>query len=101
MIPRPIRRSLVSFRIALFAAAGLLPAIGAHAAAGDDAPAPNRAAWMRTAKWGIMNHYLADWISRANKIDMTVEKWNDLVDHFDVEALAEQVQSVGAGWYQI
>lgn len=56
---------------------------------------------MREARWGVMNHYLADWIARGGGEKMTVEKWNDLVDHFDVEALAQQLESVGARYYQI
>jgi Alpha-L-fucosidase len=61
----------------------------------------NRAAWMATARWGVMNHYLADWIARATREPMTVEKWNSLIDRFDVEGLAEQLKSAGAGYYQI
>lgn len=64
-------------------------------------PTPNRAAWMVNAHWGVMNHYLADWIARTTHQPMTIERWNSLVDHFDVEALAEQLKSVGAGYYQI
>lgn len=63
--------------------------------------AAHRAAWMQEAKWGIMNHYLADWIARSENIQMNVEQWNKLVDGFDVEGLAEQVNSVGAGYYII
>jgi hypothetical protein len=32
---------------------------------------------------------------------MSIERWNGLVDHFDVERLAEQVKSTGAGYYII
>jgi hypothetical protein len=56
------------------------------------AEAEDRAAWMREAQWGVMNHYLADWKAREWKMQMSVEKWNDLVDHFDVEGLAEQLR---------
>ncbi len=61
----------------------------------------NRAAWMAAARWGIMNHYLADWIARATHEPMTVARWNLLVDKFDVEGLAQQIKSTGAGYYQI
>src|SRR5579862_206715 len=55
----------------------------------QDVPVPdNRAAWMPVARWGVMNHYLADWIARTTHEPMSVERWNLLVDHFDVEALA-------------
>ncbi len=60
-----------------------------------------RAAWMTEARWGVMTHYLADWKAREMKEQMTVEKWNDMVSRFDVEGLAEQLKSVGAGYYVI
>ncbi len=63
--------------------------------------AQDRAAWMRQARWGVMTHYLADWIARGSGEQISVERWNLLVDHFDVEAVARQLQSVGAGYYQI
>src|ERR1700690_3617369 len=63
--------------------------------------APNRAAWMSAARWGVMNHYLADWIARTTHEPMTIERWNALVDHFDVDTLAEQLKSAGAAYYQI
>jgi hypothetical protein len=56
---------------------------------------------MAKAHWGVMNHYLADWMARATHEPMTIERWNNLVDHFDVEALADQLKSVGAAYYQI
>lgn len=77
----------------LFACAVLLCA--------QDASTPNRAAWMRTAKWGVMGHYLADWQAKVHHLSMTVEDWNRLVDGFDVEGLATQLSSVGASYYQI
>src|SRR5437870_2003919 len=55
---------------------------------------PGRADWMREAKFGVMNHYLADWIARKEKLPdnrMTVEHWNDLIDHFDADRLAAQI----------
>ncbi len=61
----------------------------------------DRAAWMREARWGVMNHYLADWIARRERVRMSVEEWNDLIDHFDVEGLAKQIESVGAGYHLI
>jgi alpha-L-fucosidase-like protein len=63
--------------------------------------AEDRAAWMKQAQWGVMTHFLADWIARTHHIDMNIEEWNKLVDGFDVEALAKQLQSAGAGYYQI
>ncbi|HEY8994642.1 MAG TPA: alpha-L-fucosidase [Lacunisphaera sp.] len=60
-----------------------------------------RADWMRTARWGVMTHYLADWRAQVDGGEMTVERWNRLIDGFDVETLAAQLQSVGAGYYLI
>lgn len=65
------------------------------------AQAKDRTAWMQEAKWGVMNHYLADWIARVEKMEMDVEQWNKLIDNFDVEGLAGQLESVGAGYYLI
>jgi hypothetical protein len=63
--------------------------------------AEDRAAWMKNARWGVMTHYLADWRARADREPASVEHWNELVDHFDVEGLAKQLQEVGAGYYLI
>jgi hypothetical protein len=62
---------------------------------------PHRAAWMKGARWGVMTHYLADWRARADKEQMSVENWNRMIDNFDVEGLAKQLESVGAGYYLI
>src|SRR5689334_4650953 len=61
----------------------------------------NRADWMAKAQWGVMTHYLADWKAKDNNMEMSVEKWNSLIDNFDAEALARQLQSVGAKYYLI
>ncbi len=75
--------------------AGLLVSWAISAAAQD------RAAWMREARWGVMTHYLADWQSRAHHLDMSVEQWNKLVDGFDAEGIARELQTAGAHYYQI
>ena len=59
----------------------------------------NRAGWMKEARWGVMNHYLADWLADSYQIEMSPAKWNQLVDAFDVEAIANQLDSIGAGYY--
>ena len=64
------------------------------AANGED-----RTAWMKEAKWGVMTHYLANWIAQVHNEQMSVERWNELVDNFNVEGLAEQIKSVGAGYH--
>lgn len=56
---------------------------------------------MTQAKWGVMNHYLADLQGKVYKLKMSVDEWNKLIDNFDTEALAEQLHSVGASYYQI
>ena len=63
----------------------------------------HRADWMQNSRysWGVMTHYLADGQARVHKLDMTVNKWNTLVDGFDVEGLAKQLEFVGAGHYQL
>jgi alpha-L-fucosidase len=53
---------------------------------------------MQQAGWGVMVHYLADWKDRDHNLGLNVEKWNELVDRFDVEGLATQLKSVGAGY---
>ena len=63
--------------------------------------AKHRAAWMKEARWGVMTHYLADWRAKVDNEKMSVENWNEMIDHFDVEGLAEQIKSVGAGYYLI
>ena len=65
------------------------------------AETPARAAWMRDAGWGVMVHYLHDWIMRGQRDQMTPDNWNRLVDGFDVHALATQLKSIGAGYFLI
>ena len=62
---------------------------------------PDRAAWMQQSRWGVMTHYLADWKARESGERMTVDRWNRMIDRFDVETLAEQLKSAGAGYYII
>jgi hypothetical protein len=54
---------------------------------------------MREARWGVMTHFLAEWI--APEAHRTVEDWNRLVDAFDAQGLAAQLESVGAPYYLI
>ena len=51
--------------------------------------------------WGVMTHYLADWQGSVHKLDMTVDRWNKMIDAFDVEDLASRLEQVGAGHYQL
>jgi hypothetical protein len=63
--------------------------------------AQDRAAWMHDAKFGVMTHYLADWIAQTTHEPMSIERWNRLVDGFDVERMGDQLKSVGAAYYII
>jgi hypothetical protein len=79
-----------------YALAGLALLGWAGAAGGQD-----RAAWMPKARWGVMTHYLADWQARTHNLTMSVEQWNRMVDGFDAEGIAKQLQAAGARYYQI
>jgi hypothetical protein len=70
------------------------PASGKAANAGESLGS-YRSDWMYQAKWGVFMHYLA---ARA---DLPVAEWNRRIDGFDVEALARQIQSAGAGYFFI
>ena len=83
-------RFLCSFILVLFLVVTALPS-----------NKKDRAVWMQQARWGVMTHYLADWKARELDIEINVEKWNQLIDDFDAEGLARQVESVGAGYYLI
>ncbi|HKT47255.1 MAG TPA: hypothetical protein VJP87_06995 [Candidatus Acidoferrales bacterium] len=62
-----------------------------------------RADWMQNPRyaWGVMTHYLADWQSQVNKLDMNVDLWNKMIDGWDVDGMAKRLASVGAGHYQL
>src|SRR5882724_6489465 len=90
-----MRRQPLSFHL-LFASLALVLAANAHAEKNSD-----RADWMREARFGVMTHFLHDWIMQDQREQMTPENWNTLVDGFDVEAVAKQLKSVGASYYLI
>jgi len=77
------------------ATAGIL-LLGFAMAAGSGSAAEPRAAWMRNAGFGVMVHYLPEWIDAER--EWTVEAWNAQVGGFDVEALARQAEGTGAGY---
>jgi hypothetical protein len=60
--------------------------------------AQHPAEWMQKSRWGIMVHYLADWRARTDSLSMDTVKWNELIDSFDAETLAKQIDSTGAGY---
>lgn len=79
----------------------LVPFLFLAAVLAAEPAASGRAEWMRSARWGVMTHFLADWRAQVDGGEMTVERWNQLIDRFDVENLAGQLESVGAGYYLI
>src|SRR5512136_557766 len=81
-------------KLFFFIVAGFV--LSSFAADGQD-----RAAWLKEARWGVMTHYLADWKAREFKLEMNVDQWNKMVDNFDVEGIASQLQAAGAGYYLI
>ena len=76
-------------------------AVALFVAAASLLHAGDRAAWMKQAKWGVMNHYLAELQGKVHNLTMSVDEWNKLIDNFDTEALAEQLHYVHAAYYQI
>ncbi len=61
-----------------------------------------RTAWMREAKWGVAIHFVREFIENHRvQGKMTPQAWQQLVEDFDVEALADQVEEIGAGYVLI
>lgn len=50
--------------------------------------------WFRACGWGVFAHYLT-------AADTPAQVWNEQVDRFDVEGLAEQLAGIGAPYYFI
>ncbi|HUA92680.1 MAG TPA: alpha-L-fucosidase [Terracidiphilus sp.] len=106
MKPRNIsRRSLILGAAQLTAAAALPHRFAAQAQSPSQQPdtGSGRATWMQKPRyaWGVMTHYLADWQSRVNKLEISVSQWNKMIDGFDVEGMAKRLEQVGAGHYQL
>ena len=74
----------------------------------------DRTTWLREAKWGTMTHYLSDWLVRSTpswqggqkltpdrviRGPIDPNKWNTLIEGFDVETFANQIKHVGAGYH--
>lgn len=55
----------------------------------------NDSRWLREARWGVFVHFLAE---HNLGQPITPDQWNQLVDGFDVECLADQLQTAGAGY---
>jgi len=76
-------------KVAMMLALGSLCLVACGSAAED------RAEWLYRARWGVFIHYL------GKSADLPAAEWNRLVDGFDVESLADQLQSVGAAYLVI
>ena len=87
--------------LAIFTVFGCGQANRKPANSDGNAVQPQRAQWMQDAKWGVMTHYLSDWQARTGGFEMNIEKWNEMVNGFDVEGLADQLQKVGAKYHII
>lgn len=59
-----------------------------------------RALWLSEAKWGLIMHFISNVLADNNHDPvMTPEKWNKTVDGFNVDALAQQLHELGAGYF--
>ena len=56
--------------------------------------ASHRAEWLRDARWGVMIHFLPEWLDPQRT--WTPDAWNKAVDGFDVVGVAKQLHEVGA-----
>jgi hypothetical protein len=49
--------------------------------------------WLHEAQWGVMTHYLGAPPSSQGGAELTAQMWNQQVDAFDVNGLADQLAS--------
>ena len=62
----------------------------------------DRTEWFARCGWGVFCHYLGSLIDPADGgASLSSEQWNRHVDAFNVEALADQLASVGAPYFFI
>lgn len=57
----------------------------------------DRTQWLADIGWGIFIHYLVNEKSQ-DKAATTSRKWNSMINSFNVEGLADQLESVNAGY---
>lgn len=55
--------------------------------------------WLLQSRWGVFVHYLADFASNTETPEVDTADWNDRLDRFDVRGLADQLETVGAGYF--
>ena len=56
---------------------------------------------MMEKKWGIFNHYLYYSEKNVSTIDEMCEEWNEQVNSFDTDKLAETLHKIGCGYFII
>ncbi|MCE5328100.1 MAG: hypothetical protein LLG01_16965 [Planctomycetaceae bacterium] len=75
----------------------LLAAATAGPAGAQDDKKPHKTDWMHKGKFGVMFHYSQALFGKFG----SEEKWDKAVNNFDVKGLADQLEGLGAGWFQI
>lgn len=58
--------------------------------------AQHRAYWIQEARFGVMNHFLTEWISMYYNLEMNPETCNSIMDNFEVDVLTNQLASIQA-----
>jgi hypothetical protein len=54
--------------------------------------------WFKSAKFGIFLHFLAETYLAQRNNQLTSDEWNSIVDSVDVDNIANQAASTGAGY---
>ena len=54
--------------------------------------------WFKFAKFGVFLHFLAETYLAQKNNQLSVDEWNVIVDSIDVDRLASQIVSTGAGY---
>ncbi|TFG67014.1 MAG: hypothetical protein E4H27_09540, partial [Anaerolineales bacterium] len=57
--------------------------------------------WLRDAKWGLFTHYMVHMPSGPIPDDMTGDIWNDKVNSFQVDKLADQLTALKVPYFFI
>ncbi len=95
-------------------AAPLYPTLNSQPSPKQEHQAAPKKTWLDDARFGTMTHYLNDWLvqpscpwNRSYKLDpsrtlkgpFTSASWNQLINNFDVETLANQLQTAGVDYH--
>lgn len=65
----------------------------------NDSPRSVDVDWLYNAGWGVFCHYLDSGASSTEPSDTTAAQWNRRIESFDVNALAQQLEEVGAPYF--